>query len=96
LKNPLPASPFTVDFLEELRLKFKETITDKLDARSKEALLTQEDPASMRDIERLRIQRSILHMVYGKKINDLYFKDSVADPGSGAFLTPGSGIRNRF
>jgi hypothetical protein len=73
LKNPFPASPFTVDILEELRQKFKEIVTDKLDARSKEALLTQEDPASMSDIECLRIRKSILHTVYGNKINDFIF-----------------------
>jgi hypothetical protein len=31
-------------------------------------------------------------------LTNIFYKDSVADsdPGSGAFLTPGSGIRNRF
>jgi hypothetical protein len=33
---------------------------------------------------------------YVKSVLICSVKSSVADPGSGAFLTPGSGIRNRF
>jgi hypothetical protein len=60
------ASPFTVDILVELNTKFREIVTDRLDARSKEAIINQEDPATMTDNEQLKIRKSILHCVYGK------------------------------
>jgi len=65
LKYPGLASPFTVDILVELNLKFKKLVTDKLDARSREALCRQEDPATMPDCDSNRIRKSILHTVYG-------------------------------
>jgi hypothetical protein len=44
---------------------FQAIVTDQLDARSREALLTQKDPATMHDSEVVMIRKTILHLVYG-------------------------------
>jgi hypothetical protein len=62
----LIASPFTVDILVELNNKFSSIVTEKLDKRSQEAIMNQEDPGTMTDYEQLKIRKSILHRVYGK------------------------------
>jgi hypothetical protein len=54
-----------VDFIAELDKKFKDIVTNQLDARSREALLTQQDPSTMEDIGMVKIRKSILHRVYG-------------------------------
>jgi hypothetical protein len=51
-------------------------------------ILGQQEPQEARPGHSLPAQA--LHLP------DLWLSGSVADPGSGAFLTPGSGIRNRF
>lgn len=58
-----------MDVLVELDKKFVEIVTDKLDQRSRDAIIAQEDPTSMSDFEQLKIRKSILHRVYGKKHN---------------------------
>ncbi len=50
----------------ELDKKFKTLVTDRLDQRSRNAVLMQEDPATMSDMEQLKIRKSILQLVYGK------------------------------
>jgi hypothetical protein len=57
-----------VDILVELDKKFKTLVTDRLDQRSRNAVLTQEDPATMSDMEQLKIRKSILQLVYGKTV----------------------------
>ncbi len=52
----------------ELDKKFKTLVTDRLDQRSRNAVLTQEDPATMSDMEQLKIRKSILQLVYGKTV----------------------------
>jgi hypothetical protein len=54
-----------VDLVVDVDVNFP-AIIEKLDGRSKTAILTQEDPAGMSDIDRLRVRRAILHQVYGK------------------------------
>jgi hypothetical protein len=39
----------TVDFLHELNTDFKSNVTDHLDKLSRDAFLSQDDPARMRD-----------------------------------------------
>jgi hypothetical protein len=55
-----------VDILVELDKRFENLITSRLDERSKNAILKQEDPATMSDIEKVKIRKSILQRVYGK------------------------------
>ncbi len=55
-----------MDILVELDRNFKTLVTDRLDQRSRSALLSQEDPATMSDIDQLKIRKSILQLVYGK------------------------------
>jgi hypothetical protein len=64
-KYPVLESPFTVDVLVELDRRFKEIVTDKLDAKSKEALITQRDPSTMSKAEASKIRKSIRDLVYG-------------------------------
>lgn len=59
-----------MDILAELDNKFKEIVTDQLDTRSRDALLTQQDPATMEDIEVVKIRKSILRCVYGKILSN--------------------------
>jgi hypothetical protein len=59
-------SPSTVDIIYELDKKFSEIVTDQLDARSRQAIIKQQDPATMTTVEVLRIRKAILHRVYGK------------------------------
>ncbi len=54
-----------MDVLVELHTRFKEIVTDQLDARSREALVKQEDPATMSDAEATKIRKTILQLVYG-------------------------------
>jgi hypothetical protein len=54
-----------VDFLYELNHNFKTVITEKLDQRTRMALLSQEDPDGMRDSEKQRIRRSIMRSIFG-------------------------------
>jgi hypothetical protein len=42
------------------------SIIEKLDGRSKTAILNREDPAGKSDIDSLHIRRAILHQVYVK------------------------------
>ncbi len=55
-----------MDILVELDQNFKTLVTDRLDLRSRSALLSQEDPATMSDMDQLKIRKSILQLVYGK------------------------------
>jgi hypothetical protein len=54
-----------VDILVELDRRFKEIVTDKLDAKSKEALITQRDPSTMSKAEASKISKSIRELVFG-------------------------------
>jgi hypothetical protein len=54
-----------VDFLYQLNHNFKTVVTEKLDQRSRLALLSQEDPDGMRDSERQRIRRAIMNCIFG-------------------------------
>jgi hypothetical protein len=42
-------------------------VTEHLDKLSREAMLSQDDPARMRDSTAQRIRKAILNRVYGKK-----------------------------
>jgi hypothetical protein len=55
-----------VDIIVELDKKFKAIITSRLDMRSQEAITNQEDPATMTDVDQLKIKKAILHRVYGE------------------------------
>jgi hypothetical protein len=54
-----------VDVLVELNRRFEEIVTDKLDFKSKEALITQRDLSTMSKAEAMRIRKSILDLVQG-------------------------------
>jgi hypothetical protein len=58
--------------LVEIDRNFFTYIVDNLDARSKRAVLIQEDPESMTEIVQLRIRQAILHQTY-RKDNSLLF-----------------------
>jgi hypothetical protein len=45
--------------------RFAEIVTNQLDARSRQAIVKQEDPANMTPVEALKIRKAILHRVYG-------------------------------
>ncbi len=49
----------------ELNRRFEEIVTNKLDFKSKEALITQRDLSSMSKAESIRIRKSILDLVQG-------------------------------
>jgi hypothetical protein len=49
----------------ELNRRFEEIVTDKLDFKSKEALITQRDLSTMSKAEAMRIRKSILDLVQG-------------------------------
>jgi hypothetical protein len=67
LKNLSTGTPATVDFLHEFRADFKTNVTEHLDKLSREAMLSQDDPARMRDSTAQRIRKAILNRVYGKR-----------------------------
>jgi hypothetical protein len=54
-----------VDVLVELNRRFGEIVTDKLDFKSKEALIIQRDLSTMSKAEAMRIRKSILDLVQG-------------------------------
>jgi hypothetical protein len=60
-------TPATVDFLHGLNTDFKSNVTDHLDKLSRDAFLSQDDPARMRDCIAQRIRKAILNCVYGKR-----------------------------
>jgi hypothetical protein len=67
LKNLSTGTPATVDFLHKFNGDFKSHVTDHLDKLSRDALLSQDDPARMRDCIAQRIRKAILNRVYGKR-----------------------------
>ena len=62
-------SPFTIDFIHELKTNFRATVTDKLDERSKNAILTQQDPATMTDSEVVTLRNTISRFIYGNVLD---------------------------
>ena len=54
-----------MDFLYEIKENFSSTVTEHLDKLSREALLSQEDPATMRDCTAQRIRRAIMNRIFG-------------------------------
>jgi hypothetical protein len=66
-KNLSTGTPATVDFLHKFRADFKTNVTEHLDKLSREAMLSQDDPARMRDSTAQRIRKAILNRVYGKR-----------------------------
>jgi hypothetical protein len=62
-------SPFTIDFVYELKTNFRTTVTDKLDERSKNAILTQQDPATMTDSEVVTLRNTISRFIYGNVLD---------------------------
>jgi hypothetical protein len=58
-----------VDILVELNSNFSNIVTARLDQRSKEALETQQDPATMTDIETVKIRKAISNLVYGNALS---------------------------
>ncbi len=60
----IPLNRFTLHYgCPELNRRFKEIVTNKLDFKSKEALITQRDPLTMSKAEARRIRKSILDLV---------------------------------
>ncbi len=57
-----------MDILVELNSNFSNIVTARLDQRSKEALETQQDPATMTDIETVKIRKAISNLVYGNAL----------------------------
>lgn len=81
------ASPCTIDFIAELNANFKTIVTEKLDKRCKEAILTQQDPDTMTVPEAISIRNSISKQVYGNILKgivhigrNIYYLYLVADP----------------
>jgi hypothetical protein len=68
-----------------------DTDTEKYQDQDRQTLNANPDP----DLAKLcRSDRIQIHNTVGNFIAVLRIR--IRDPGSGAFLTPGSGIRNRF
>jgi hypothetical protein len=62
-------SPFTIDFVFKLNTNFRTIVTDQLDERSKKAILTQQDPATMRDSDVVTLRNTISRCVYGNTLD---------------------------
>jgi hypothetical protein len=62
----LSASPATYDFCVSLDRDFSRIVVDKLSQLSRKALLEQQDPASFSEINRKKIEKEILTVVFGK------------------------------
>ncbi len=54
-----------MDIIVDLEKRFREIVVNKLDPKSRHAILNQEDPNTMSDMERLKLRKSILLLVYG-------------------------------
>jgi hypothetical protein len=54
-----------VDIIVYLERRFREIVVDKLDPKSRQDILSQRDPYTMTDMERVKLRKSILLLVYG-------------------------------
>jgi hypothetical protein len=61
----LLVSPATIDFCVNLDRDFHNIVVSKLGQTSRAALLEQHDPATMSENTRKRIQKELMHAVFG-------------------------------